>query len=427
MDLIAYAKSKKYTDESLIGGGAVKGKNCTISSIVKVDGNSTVTFSWTLDNGTVKTGTMTVKDGARGEDGKDGADGKGIKNIDINTDGKLVITYDDDTQSDPIEMPTADVEISKAEGNALENKADGLYVGATGVQISKETDNVIETKSDGLYVKKTSDVEISKEEGNIIEAKSDGLYASADEVSISKADKNIIEEKEDGLYVPETDLSSYAKKTDLTSVYKYKGSVTKASDLPTDDLTVGDVYNIEETGMNVAWTGTAWDELGTSVDLSAYAKSADVVAKAQGEANKGKFLGIGEDGNVAPISVPTPDLTDYVKSDYALADAGTDLNNLKSNGRYFFLHNRTYNNLPTAVVNGWLDVKVSKGVSSVIKQVFFRQGTNNTNDFEVYVRTFSTTWSDWVRLATTKDLGTKHTISYTNTSGQSKSITVYGS
>ena len=65
----------------------------------------------------------------------------------------------------------------------------------------------------------------------------------------------------------------------LSSVYKYKGTVATYSALPTADRVVGDVYNVEaadaehgiEAGDNVAWNGTAWDVLGGTVDLSAYA------------------------------------------------------------------------------------------------------------------------------------------------------------
>ena len=35
-------------------------------------------------------------------------------------------------------------------------------------------------------------------------------------------------------------------------------------------MVVGDVYDIQDTGMNVAWNGTAWDKLGISVDLTPY-------------------------------------------------------------------------------------------------------------------------------------------------------------
>ena len=56
--------------------------------------------------------------------------------------------------------------------------------------------------------------------------------------------------------------STYAKKTDITNVYKYCGSVATYSALPSTGLTAGDVYNVEADGMNYAWTGTAWDALG---------------------------------------------------------------------------------------------------------------------------------------------------------------------
>lgn len=55
-----------------------------------------------------------------------------------------------------------------------------------------------------------------------------------------------------------------ALKSDISSVYRYKGSVPTYSALPTSDLMVGDVYNVEDTEMNYAWTGTVWDQLGSS-------------------------------------------------------------------------------------------------------------------------------------------------------------------
>lgn len=62
--------------------------------------------------------------------------------------------------------------------------------------------------------------------------------------------------------------STYATKSEITNMYKYKGSVASADSLPSSGQTVGDVYNIEAAsayggaGMNVAWNGTAWDPLG---------------------------------------------------------------------------------------------------------------------------------------------------------------------
>ena len=68
--------------------------------------------------------------------------------------------------------------------------------------------------------------------------------------------------------------STYATKEELnakvSSVYKYKGSVTTEEELPQEGNVVGDVYNVESDGSNYAWDGTAWDKLGGDVDLTAY-------------------------------------------------------------------------------------------------------------------------------------------------------------
>lgn len=66
----------------------------------------------------------------------------------------------------------------------------------------------------------------------------------------------------------------YALKTDLSSVYKYKGSLYDDTLLPAG-AEVGDTYNLVTStiygnGSNVAWDGTKWDKLGETIDLSIY-------------------------------------------------------------------------------------------------------------------------------------------------------------
>lgn len=63
------------------------------------------------------------------------------------------------------------------------------------------------------------------------------------------------------------DASAYALKSDITAMYKYKGSVATVADLPATNNTAGDVYNVEATGMNYAWTGKDWDALGQLLDI----------------------------------------------------------------------------------------------------------------------------------------------------------------
>lgn len=63
-----------------------------------------------------------------------------------------------------------------------------------------------------------------------------------------------------------SDAAQYAKKSDLTNVYKYKGSVAAVSALPAS-ATAGDVYNVEDSGMNYAWDGKKWDALGEIFEI----------------------------------------------------------------------------------------------------------------------------------------------------------------
>lgn len=58
-----------------------------------------------------------------------------------------------------------------------------------------------------------------------------------------------------------------ALKSDLTSVYRYKGSVANFASLPAADNVVGDVWNVEATGMNYAWDGEKWDPLGETITI----------------------------------------------------------------------------------------------------------------------------------------------------------------
>ncbi|HIV09013.1 MAG TPA: hypothetical protein IAC79_02720 [Candidatus Spyradenecus faecavium] len=68
----------------------------------------------------------------------------------------------------------------------------------------------------------------------------------------------------------------------VAGVYHFRGSVQSRAELPTDPSD-GDVYNlIGEDGMNVAWNAGAWDELGATVDLSAYSTTAQTTAAIQG-------------------------------------------------------------------------------------------------------------------------------------------------
>ena len=67
--------------------------------------------------------------------------------------------------------------------------------------------------------------------------------------------------------IPLSMADSFAKKSEVAGAYIYRGSVAGSDALPASGAAVGDVYNVEDTGMNYGWTGTAWDALGQMFQL----------------------------------------------------------------------------------------------------------------------------------------------------------------
>lgn len=87
----------------------------------------------------------------------------------------------------------------------------------------------------------------------------------------------------------------------VSSVYKYKGNVDTFYDLSTlTNPTVGDVYNVLDSGSNYAWNGSEWDKLSETVDLSSYltkteasstyAKPSDIPTKTSDLNNDSGFI-----------------------------------------------------------------------------------------------------------------------------------------
>ena len=77
------------------------------------------------------------------------------------------------------------------------------------------------------------------------------------------------------------DLSVYALKSEISTIYRYKGTVATYDQLPVASQVIGDAYNVAsddkshgiKAGDNVVWNGTYWDNLSGYVDLSPYLTS----------------------------------------------------------------------------------------------------------------------------------------------------------
>ena len=89
----------------------------------------------------------------------------------------------------------------------------------------------------------------------------------------------------------------------------YKGTVPTYDDLPTSGQTIGDVWNVTETGANYAWNGTGWDELSGIVDLSDYYTSAQVDTLLAAKANTADLATVATSGSYTDLddkpTIPT--------------------------------------------------------------------------------------------------------------------------
>lgn len=71
--------------------------------------------------------------------------------------------------------------------------------------------------------------------------------------------------------------------------------------------------------------------------------------------------------------------------------SGQDLNNFKTAGIYNF----TSANVPTNVPIGTNGILIVLTYGSVVKQIWMRQGTANSNDHQMYIRMYVSSWSRW--------------------------------
>lgn len=85
----------------------------------------------------------------------------------------------------------------------------------------------------------------------------------------------------------------------------------------------------------------------------------------------------------------------------SITETELDLDNFIKTGKWYFSSTVTPQNIP-AGVNGWLEVLEGAGGSA--KQIWYRHGTINSNDYHIYVRTHTASgWSNWKRIITEDD------------------------
>lgn len=141
------------------------------------------------------------------------------------------------------------------------------------VEQTIEADYVKDTKLQETVNPIKSDVSSLQEKSVEVEAKVEQNVESINNVT------NTVTELSNNLN------DNYYNKADvdakITGVYHYKGSIATYENLPTENLEVGDVYNVESSGMNYAWTGEGWDNLGQLFNVEEYYKKGELYTRSE--------------------------------------------------------------------------------------------------------------------------------------------------
>ena len=170
---------------------------------------------------------------------------------------------------------TSDVNkpISTATQNALDDKADKTTVSSLSNTLTKE----IQDRQAGDNTNATA---ISTHATN----KSNPHNVTKAQVGLGNVDNTSDANKPISTAVQNA-LNLKADKTEISALYRPKGSVATVNDLPMN-AQIGDVYDVQSTGMNYVWTGSKWDELGAIIDLSPYYTKTEVDGALSGKVSK---------------------------------------------------------------------------------------------------------------------------------------------
>ena len=152
--IVALLLSKKFTKDTVIGMGAIKGAACQVQSINKVGKTTTITLKWEDNVGGVHTQAFDIEDGL---------DGVSVVGATIDTNGHLILTLSDTNtidcgkvlpQYDTMPSPS-----SSNEGQVLQ------YIGTTNVNYTKGYyyECVEYPASSGTYIWKNIKVQDSED------------------------------------------------------------------------------------------------------------------------------------------------------------------------------------------------------------------------------------------------------------------------
>jgi hypothetical protein len=289
--------AKKFTSETVLGGGAVVGKNVTISSITPIDGGNRITFSYTLDNGTAKTSTLDVMNGVNGADGKDGK----------------TFTYDDFTEEQ--------LEALKVKGDKGDAGKDA--VSPTITENENNTDTIYKldvTTVDGTFTTPN----LRGKDGKNGSGSSTGEENVIESIKVNGVAQTVAEDKSVDITVPtvdvdknyvDTELAKKANTSDIPSIDGYvtdeelnaKGYLTTHQDISGKVDKVKGKSLIADTEIERLKSVKNYDDTEIKTELAKKANSTDIPTKVSGLQN---------DSNYQTDTDVTTTLTPYATKTY---------------------------------------------------------------------------------------------------------------
>ena len=118
---------------------------------------------------------------------------------------------------------------------------------------------------------------------NVVTNASSSGSGAAQTMTVSKGSTNYTTYTKDALDTSlglKANAASVYTKTEidqkLVGAMNYKGTKATTSALPASGNAQGDVWHITADGSEWAWNGTAWEELGTALDLSGYVEESEI-------------------------------------------------------------------------------------------------------------------------------------------------------
>lgn len=221
-------------------------------------------------------------------------------------------------------------------GESLEGVGNIVIEGGTSINVDDSLSDTSENPVQNKVIKAALDNK--QDAGNY--ATKDELpdisnLATKEELS-SKADSTNVYSKSETYTKIETDS---AIKQASATVFKYKGAVDNYESLPTEEVSVGDVYSLRDTNGEYVATKASpeptWEYLGVEVDLSQYSTTVENDGKYQ---PKGDYVTnstftsslnnkVDKDGNKV---LSTNDFTTELKSKLEGIEAGAQVNTVTS-------------------------------------------------------------------------------------------------